>query len=238
VNNKLTSSDRHGLGLGCVLLLPILMFCFDSASAGQKPVVPAEVSLVEGKDYVRIADGAPLDTATGQVEVAELFNYACPACNGFNPRLLEWKRKLPAYAHVVYVPVDFRPDFVLYARAYYAAESLGLAEKSHEAVYAAVHDTHTLPGEGQQQDVARIARFYVQFGAKADDFQQLMDSFSVNMKVTRARQFAMRSRVNSTPSLVIDGKYLLMGIAWDDMLRKADWLIAKAHTQRGDRAHF
>lgn len=215
----------------------------DSASAAQAEAKPAADSgteaaplltagLVAGRDYVLIGDGSPFDTAAGKVELVEFFNYACPACNAFNPQFSEWKKKLGADVHVVYAPLDFRPDFVQYARAYYAAEALGVADKAHDAVYDAIHQLHTLPGEGQPPDQARIAEFYAKFyGVKQDEFLQLMDSFAVNAKIGRARAFAMKSQVRSTPSLVINGRYLVKGESWDDMLKISDQLIQK------ERAH-
>jgi thiol:disulfide interchange protein DsbA len=217
--------------------LPALLACSVAAaatqtSAGSQTPVPA---LIEGQDYVRIVSGTPLATSAGQVEIAELFNYACPACNGFSPLVRAWKTSLPAYAHFIYVPMDFRPDFVQYAHAYYAAEALGVVEKSHDAVFAAIHVTHKLPGEGAPQNAAEIAKFYAQFGVNAAEFQKTMDSFSVNMKTANARQFATRSQVTSTPSLVIDGKYLVTGKSWQESLRIAGQLIVKAHESPAPR---
>ena len=183
--------------------------------------------LVEGADYVRIPGGAPLSTPTGQTEVVEFFNYACPACNAFEPLLQSWLKKLPAGVHMVYVPMDFRPDFKQYAQAFYAAEALGVVEKSHEAMFAAIHQTHELPGEGQPPNAARIAKFYTRFGVKADDFQKAMDSFTVNMKNNAGRDFAMHCQVESTPTLVIDGRYRVTGKTWPDMVRIADAIVTQ-----------
>ncbi|MGH8443852.1 MAG: thiol:disulfide interchange protein DsbA/DsbL [Solimonas sp.] len=202
-------------------LLCALLLC-----AAVPPALAAPPGLTPGEDYMLISGGAPLDPQPGKIEVVEMFNYACPACNAFNPQLAQWKKKLPADVKFVYAPLDFRPDFVPYARAYYAAEALGLVDKTHEAVYAAVHDSHKLPGEGQPPDEAKIAAFYAGYGANAAAFQASMDSFTVSTRVARAKQFAMQSRVISTPSLVIDGRYLVKGKSWDDMLRIADALIA------------
>lgn len=196
------------------------------------PTAPTAEALVAGKDYELIADGQPFEPLAGKIEVAELFNYACPACNGFNPYLREWKKKQAADVNVIYVPLDFRPDFVQYARAYYAAEALGLVEKTHDAVYEALHQKHTVPGEGEKPDEARIAAFYAQYGAKADEFQQLMDGFAVNVKIAKARQFGTRSRVVSTPSLVINGKYLVKGKTWDELLAHASALVAQERARK------
>lgn len=202
-----------------------------AADSGNDAAPLMTAGLVAGRDYILISDGSPFDTPPGKVELVEFFNYACPACNAFNPQFSEWKKKLGADVHVVYAPLDFRPDFVQYARAYYAAEALGVADKAHDSVYDAVHQLHTLPGEGQPADQARIAEFYAKFyGVKQDEFLQLMDGFAVNAKIGKARQYAMKSQVRSTPSIVINGRYLVKGASWDDMLSISDQLIQKERT--------
>jgi thiol:disulfide interchange protein DsbA len=196
------------------------------AATATPPPVPG---LTAGSDYTVIPGGAPLDTPAGQVEVAEAFNYACPACFSFNPLFHQWLATLPKYVHVVYVPMDFRADFVQYAHAYYAAETLGLVAKSHDAVFEAVHRTGALPGEGKQQDAATIAKFYARFGAEPGEFLRTMDSFSVAMKTKGAHEFAMRSRVEGTPTLIIDGRYLVAGSTWTAVLQNAGKVIAAIH---------
>ncbi|MGE8281788.1 MAG: thiol:disulfide interchange protein DsbA/DsbL, partial [Stenotrophomonas sp.] len=54
-----------------------------------------------------------------------------------------------------------------------------------------------------------------------------MGSFAVAAKVNRAKQFAQRSKISGTPSLIVNGKYLVKGKSYDDMLRIADHLIAR-----------
>src|ERR1043166_1638431 len=109
-----------------------------SASTSTDAVPLLSAALMEGRDYLLIPNGAPLSPQPGKIEVVELFNYACPACNTFEPKFVAWKRDLPAYVHVTYAALDFRPDFVPYARAYYAADVLGLVERTHEAVFDAI----------------------------------------------------------------------------------------------------
>ncbi|HZP11306.1 MAG TPA: thiol:disulfide interchange protein DsbA/DsbL [Nevskiaceae bacterium] len=196
-------------------------------SSDAAPLMSA--SLVQGRDYEVVADGIPFDTpTTEQVEVAEFFNYACPACNSFEPKLEQWRRSLPSYVHVVYLPLDFRPDFVPYARAYFAAEALGVAATSHEAVYAAIHQTHKLPGEGTPVDADTLAKFYAQFGVDPEKFKQAMASDMVAAKIAAARVYAAHSGVHSTPTLLIEGKYLVKGQSFEDYLQNATQLIAKA----------
>ena len=78
---------------------------------------------VAGKDYVEIPNGKPLDAVDGKIVVEEMFNYVCPACFRFEPRFVAWAKKLPPYVAVAHIPASFRPDFVQYAHAYYAAQA-------------------------------------------------------------------------------------------------------------------
>ena len=71
-------------------------------------------------------------------------------------------------------PRAFRADFVQYAKAYYAAQSLNIAEKSHAAVYQAIHRARTLPAEGQRPDEEKIAAFYANYGVDAQQFLAAM----------------------------------------------------------------
>jgi thiol:disulfide interchange protein DsbA len=184
---------------------------------------------VAGRDYIELANGRPLDASDGFVVVEEFFNYACPACNSFEPSFAAWAKELPPYAKLHHVPAAFRSDFVQYARAYYAAEAHGVVEKTHQAVYDAIHRTRTLPGEGEKPDEARIARFYADFGVDADAFLATMQSFGVDSKVRRATDHMQRNRIPSTPSLVINGRYLVRGATIADVLRNARYLIEKDH---------
>ena len=57
-------------------------------------------------------------------------------------------------------------------------------------------------------------------------FLDKMGSFATNAKVNRGKQFMMRSGVQSTPTLVVNGKYRVQGKSFADMLRIADHLVA------------
>ena len=186
-------------------------------------------SPVAGKDYTEIPNGRPLDPpAAGTIVVEEFFNYVCPACNSFEPTFVAWQAKLPADVKVVHIPATFRADFMQYAKAYYAAEALGLVDKTHRAVYEAIHVKHTIPAEGDRPDEEKIAAFYAGFGVGKDEFLTAMRSFGVNVKVSRATDQMQKSKVPSTPTLVVNGRYLVKGGAsWEDTLRIASLLIEK-----------
>lgn len=192
--------------------------------APARPVGPEPVA---GADYVVIEGGQPFQPATGKIEVVEIFGYVCPACARFQPLVGSWKAGLPADVNFVYVPAGFGGIWDNYARAFYAAEALGVQEKTHDPLYAAIHVDHTLKGELGVDSPEDIAKFYGQHGVDAKTFLDTMGGFSVAAKVNRAKQFAQRSKILGTPSIIVGGKYLVKGKSFEDMLRIADHLIAR-----------
>ncbi|PPT90722.1 thiol:disulfide interchange protein DsbA/DsbL [Xanthomonas theicola] len=182
---------------------------------------------VAGTDYVDIAGGQPFQPTNGKIEVAEVFGYVCPACARFQSLIGPWKAGLPSDVRFVYVPAMFGGPWDDYARAFYAAEALGVQEKTHGALYKAIHVDETLKGERGKDSVQDIAGFYAKYGVDPKQFADTMGSFAVSTQTNRAKQFAMRSGITGTPSLIINGKYLVKGNSYDDVLRIADHLIAR-----------
>ncbi len=54
-----------------------------------------------------------------------------------------------------------------------------------------------------------------------------MHSFATDAKVKRGQQFMVRSGVAGTPTIVVDGKYRVLGKSYPDMLRITNQLIAQ-----------
>ncbi|MDT3502736.1 thiol:disulfide interchange protein DsbA/DsbL [Stenotrophomonas maltophilia] len=182
---------------------------------------------VAGEDYQEIPNGQPFQPVAGKVEVVEIFGYVCPACAAFQPLVGPWKAGLPGDVNFVYVPAMFGGTWDDYARAFYAAQTLGVQEKTHEALYAAIHAQKTLKGERGRDSVEDIAKFYAGYGVDPKQFAATMGSFAVNAKTNSAKQFAQRSQISGTPSIIVNGKYLVKGKSFPDMLRIADHLIAR-----------
>ena len=206
-------------------VLASLSFLFASTAAFAQTT-----QLVAGKNYAEIPNGKPLDPVDGKIVVEEMVNYVCPACFRFEPRFVAWTKKLPPYVTVVHIPAAFRPDFVQYAHAFYAAQAFNLVDKTHEAVYDAVHTKKTLPAEGQKPDEDKIAGFYAGYGVDKAQFLNAMQSFGVDVKVRKATEYMTRAKVPATPSLVINGRYLVMGQTDEEMLDIASALIEKVHS--------
>jgi len=183
--------------------------------------------LVEGRDFEVVKDPQPWKPLNGKIEIVEVFGYVCPACAAFDPLVSAWKAKLPSDVRFSYVPAPFGPEWNPYAKAFYVSEAMGLVDKTHSALIHEIHVTQTMPGEGDKPDEQKIADFYGKYGANPKEFLSTMNSFSVAGQVNRGRQFMMKVGANSTPTLVVNGKYRVVGNSFEDMLRIASQLIAR-----------
>jgi thiol:disulfide interchange protein DsbA len=196
-----------------------------------KPAEPAPPTdadaLRPGVDYAEIQGGQPYEPRAGKIEVVEVFGYVCPACAAFEPSFTAWKARQPADVRVTYVPAPYGPQWIPYARAYYVSDAMGLVEKTHTALFHAIHISGTLPGEGKQPDEAKVAAWFGQYGADPKRFLSEMHSFATEAKIKRGTQFMVRSQVGGTPTLIVDGKYRVLGRSYDEMLRITDALIAR-----------
>ncbi|MFT3897705.1 MAG: thiol:disulfide interchange protein DsbA/DsbL [Thermomonas sp.] len=190
---------------------------------------------VEGVDYATIPNGQPFDPANGQVEVVEVFGYVCPACNMFQPLMRAWEAKMPANVRFTYVPAQFGGTWDRYARAYYASDALGLVPRTHDLLYNAIHLEQTLKGERGEDSVEDIAAFYARFGADPQQFASTMSSFAVDGKLRKAKQFTDRSAIEGTPTLIVDGKYRVLGRTREDQIRILDQLVAMEQAALGTK---
>ena len=202
------------------LLLALLAACALAAGTARA----ADDGLVAGQDFKLIPEGQLPAGEAGKVKVVEVFAYWCQHCNRFQPMLSAWLRKRPADVDFSYVPAAFTPDDV-YARAYFAAEALDALPRTHEATYRAIHVDGTVSQRGATaQDVIG---FYAGLGLDRAAVAEAMDAPSTIAEVTRAHQFAKAAGVQSTPTIIVNGRYRVIARSYEDMIRITDLLVAR-----------
>lgn len=201
----------------------------------------AEPKWVEGQHYFRVPSVKRTTVPPGIIEVMEVFSYGCPACNQFNPVAHRLKESLPSNAKLVYLPASFIPseDWPMFQRAYITAQMLGIADKAHDAMFDAVWKTgelaitdpvtHRL--KNPLPSIEDAAHFYHrQTGISVDKFLATAKSFSVDVKLKEADALVRAYHVESTPTIVVNGKYRLTpGSAggYDELLALVKYLVAK-----------
>lgn len=194
-----------------------------------------------GKNYFLI-DPPQRGDAGGKIEVTEVFSYGCPACNFAHAEFEKVRKNLPANAVMTYVPASFKPneDWPMFQRAYLTALSLGIADKAHGAMFDAVWkpdaplaimnaDQRTL--KSPLPTIEDAAKFYAKFGVKAEDFVGTANSFTISTKMKQADAFVRATGTDSTPTIIVAGKYRLTFVSaggdWNLLEQLIHYLIQK-----------
>ena len=214
--------------LAPVLLLTSMSACAQSTAPAPKPAArPAAAAFVPrpGTDYEVINPAQPT-WGQGKIEVAEVFSYRCIHCAEFQPKVNVWKKSAPADVRWEYVPGVFGGTWDTFARAYFAAQLMGVQPKTHDSVFKGVFVDQSA-GNGTLEDIATM---YSKWGVDKAKFLATMNSFGVTAKLNRAKQFAIRAGVTATPTIIINGKYRLnvtQDRGFDGMLATVNYLVAQ-----------
>ncbi|HEV2703750.1 MAG TPA: thiol:disulfide interchange protein DsbA/DsbL [Steroidobacteraceae bacterium] len=183
-------------------------------------VASAQTTWTEGRNYSLIVPALHTNVPPGKVEVTEVFSYGCPHCSEFRPVIKQLKAELPPNAVFNMVPASFNPteDWPMFQRAYVTAESLGVAERANDGIFdaiwksgeLAVVDPQTNRLKSPQPTIQDAARVYNKLtGVPVDKFVAVSQSFAVEVKMKADDAFVLHGQVDSTPTIVVNGKYRL-----------------------------
>ena len=218
------SFTRFFAGLLLLCMLPL-------AACGQTAPKPVQ----EGVDYEVLTQGQRWQKPDGRIEVVEVFAYWCPHCDDFQSMVDAWKRTMPADVRFSYVPAAFDPEDT-YASAYFAVERAGAVPKLHQAIFDAIHRQGMLPHSNPTYD--ELGTWFGQRGLNRSRMVGLLSSAEVAAQVQAARRFMIANHVKSTPTLVVNGKYVVRAARQEDRFRVVDALLAmeRAAMARGAAA--
>ena len=181
-----------------------------------------------GKDYKLLNPAQP--TSSKKIEVLEFFFYGCSHCFHLHTPLSAWEKTKPKDVELTFVPTIFRDNMEPMARTMYALESIGQLDKLHDALYRAWNVDNI-----ELFDEASIGDFVAKHGVDRAKFSAAYNSFSMQSKVERARQMIRSYGINGTPTLVVDGKYVITGLQPDDTVRVLKEVVAMARKARSGR---
>ena len=161
------------------------------------------VELVDGVTYKTLKPAVPTNVAPGKVEVVEVFWYACGHCYLLEPKLEAWEKKgKPANVELIRMPAVWNEVLKTHARLFYTIEILGRPELNNEAF-------REINVRGNRLDTPeKIESFFTSRGVPKADFQKAFSGFAVESKLARAVDLNKRYRITSTPTVVVNGKYV------------------------------
>jgi thiol:disulfide interchange protein DsbA len=119
------------------------------------------------------------------------------------PYLERWQKRQAPDVVLRHVPVVRHDSWIPLAKIYYTLEAMNEAGRLHSVVYRSYH----VEDLSMSQEKV-IAEWAGKNGLDRDKFMTIYRSAETRRKVERARQMTMDYDIQSTPSIVVDGKYL------------------------------
>ncbi len=189
---------------------------------------PLHAAIQEGVDY-RTIDPPQHTSSPGKIEVIEFFSYGCPHCNEFYPMISAWAARLPKDVEFKRVATGLgRTAWTNFAKLYYALESTGDLKRLDAQIFHALHEEHQ-----PLNDEKAITDWVANHGVDRAKFTTAYESFGVATKVSQAEQMLEDHKVEGVPGLTVDGKYVVMGNTFEELLTHTDALIAKVRADKG-----
>ncbi len=173
----------------------------------------------EGEHYFTL-DKEVATNSVDKIEVLELFWYGCPHCFALEPSLNAWRKTAADDVDFQRMPAVMGRGWDIHGRAYYAVQQLGALDKTHEALFSALHRSGA-----KLYDQIALAGFYAQYGVSEQDFNKAYGSFSVNSKLQKAKLQQKAYRARGVPAIIVNGKYRVG--SQTDMLKVVDYLVMK-----------
>ena len=201
----------------------------------------AQLRWQQGREYTLIQPAAPVSVPAGRIEVTEVFSYGCIHCYRAKDEVEKLRRALPADAVMTYVHASFIPSegWPMLQQAFYTAKALGIADATHDAVFAGIWENGDFPLLDLKAGTVRkplpaieaAARFYQKISAvKAETFLAMARSREVDVATQRADKLIQDLKVTGTPALVVNGRYQIhmeQLSGWDDIRQLVLFLVSQ-----------
>ena len=176
---------------------------------------------------------SPQPTRTGnKIEVLEVFWYGCPHCYQFEPTIEKWLEEKADYIEFIRMPGVLGKNWLPHARAFYAAEKLGVLDKIHLPLFDAIHKE-----KRKIMDKKELKKFFIEQGISGDDFDQAIHSKEVEDSVRYAFTMGQRYALTGVPAIIINGKYgtsASMAGGYNEIIDVVNTLAAKEYANMNE----
>ncbi|WP_101759452.1 thiol:disulfide interchange protein DsbA/DsbL [Oceanicoccus sp. KOV_DT_Chl] len=169
---------------------------------------------VNGTEYVAGIDYKVLNTPIRFGEsplpnMIEIFWYGCPHCERFEPFLQDWIKTLPVNLEFGRLPAIWNDLMIIHAHAFFIAQQLELGHDFHMQLFTRVLASRS----SQDLDFhrSRIASLFKSNGISENEFNDLYESEEIKSKVGLSFAVMKEAGISSTPTFLINGKYVLTG---------------------------
>jgi thiol:disulfide interchange protein DsbA len=202
------------------------------ALAPALPRLASAQSPVAGTEYREVKPTVATDSGS-KVEVLEFFQYSCPHCFSFAPAISDWSKKVPADVAFKRVSINWDNSTVNHTKTYYALEQLGKVEDVHTKFFSAIHTNRR-----RLLDPNEITDFMAGNGIDKQKWLDAFNSFTVNTRVGKAAQLWRAYKIDGTPAIGIDGKFVTapsMAKGQKESLAVTDFLVNRSRKERAGK---
>lgn len=178
---------------------------------------------VEGTNYVTLPAPHERYSKNGKVEVVEVFSYGCIHCAHFAATAEKLRESLPKGVVFKLMPAPFSAEWIPFARAYYAAEQLGVVQRTHLELFKEKFEQNY-----PINSLSDLADFYQRQGVNRDQFMRIASSDAVTSKLKRDLALLQKWQVTGTPTIVVDGTYRSAEVgSLDELAAMTQWLVKR-----------
>ena len=157
-----------------------------------------------GAEYTTLPVAQPTQAVGKKIEVIEFFAYHCPACNAMEPHVAEWVKKHKDDVTFKRIAFPFKGPTDPEAHLWITLEAMGKSDELHSKVFNANH----VERAHLNSDELIIDWIDKKSGLDKAKFLEYWNSFGVLTKLKRLPQMVSNYKIDSTPSFVVDGRYL------------------------------
>lgn len=199
-------------------------------AAASAPVQAAAAGLVEGQNYTVLAHPVEAQQA-GKVEVLEFFGYFCPHCAHLEPVLSEHVKTFQPDTYLRKEHVVWDPNMKPLARLAAAIDMTNLHEQADIVIFKAMTEDKI-----QLNDPAVLKSWLAE--QTAFDGKKVLAAFELPESGKRAdkmENLTMAHQINSTPTVIVGGKYEVKFSDWDSGMKTIDLLVEKVREEQKEQ---
>ncbi len=181
-------------------------------------------AFVAGEHYVVLERPVPTRDSS-KVEVVELFSYGCSHCYEFEPLIKQWGKQQADDVDFWFFPAVWSKSMNLYAKAFYTADELKVAEKIHLPLFTAIVIKHE-----SIRNESDLADFFAQHGVERKAFTETFNSTSVETRANHAEERIRLYKPAGVPEIIVNGKYRVERMragGLTEMLAVVEYLVNK-----------
>lgn len=196
-----------------------------ACNKGEKEIV--DNNFIEGRDYALLKTTMIVPQEAGSVRVDEFFWYACPHCYSFKQPFDSWLVK-QSNVRVAKHAIPLGHEWFAMSKAYYAMMVVGGFDVFlDKAFFDTWHKERK--NINKLDDMLKVVE-RVKGAQYAEKFKKEFDGEKVRQLVDKTKGMADGLGINSTPSVIVGGKYLVtsdVAKTSERMVKIIDFLVAK-----------